>query len=99
MNNKRPVTAKFDDNDNRAVLRPWAIRFRLGPFATGVIVAVCLWSLWSDVMGLEAYVAWVRDHWAPAWVTAPFYGAMLLAALVARLVDHVATHHVEGDDD
>lgn len=93
-----------NDDDNKQQrqgheLRPWVRHFRAKPFATGVVITVCVMSLYQDYMGLDGYVAHVREHWVEPWVTVPVAIVGIFAMIVGRLVDVTATDAEEGRDD
>lgn len=94
-------TLKDDDDDDAAATTaakpPWLVRLvSLHPFSAGVFTYVAVMSLIQDWFGLEAWIAFVSEHWAPASRTVPMALA-LLAWVVAGSVIRVAWQEVSDD--
>lgn len=52
---------------------------RVQDVVSGFVIALCLHSLFQDMLGLEDYVAHCRDHWVDASWSVPFAVGALLA--------------------
>ena len=57
-----------------------------GGFWCGVLVANAAHILFTDLLGLEGYIAHLRDYWVSAWIGIPLaLVALVLAAVLAAL--------------
>ncbi len=55
-------------------------------FGAGIMLGISTFSLFQDIMGKEAYIEYLHNHWVSGWVTVPLALICFVYALWVGLI-------------